>query len=41
MKSLFGNIFTHQNWKYTFDEYENDVKQKKISKSVIKVFTGR
>ena len=41
MKSLFGNIFTHQKWKYTFDEYENDVKQKKISKSVIKVFSGR
>ena len=41
MKSLFGNIFAHQKWKYTFDEYENDIKQKKISKAVIKVFTGR
>jgi len=40
-KSLFGNIFNNVNWKYTFDDYENDVKQKKISKSVVKVFTGR
>ena len=41
MKSLFGNIFNNQKWTYTFDEYENDVNQKKISKVVIKVFTGR
>ena len=41
MKSLFGNIFNNQKWQYTFDEYENDVKQKKISKAIIKVFTGR
>jgi hypothetical protein len=41
MKSLFGNIFNYQKWRYTFDEYENDIKQKKISKAIIKVFTGR
>ena len=41
MKSLFGNIFNNQKWTYSFDEYENDVNQKKISKVVIKVFTGR
>jgi len=41
MKSLFGNIFNNQKWQYTFDEYENDIKQKKISKVIIKVFTGR
>jgi hypothetical protein len=41
MKSLFGNIFNYQKWRYTFDEYENDVKQKKISKAIIKVFSGR
>ena len=41
MKSLLGNIFNNQKWKYTFDEYENDIKQKKLSKAVIKVFTGR
>jgi len=40
-KSLLGNIFNNINWKYTFDDYENDVNQKKISKSVVKVFTGR
>ena len=41
MKSLFGNIFNNQKWKYTFDDYENDIKQKKISKAIIKVFSGR
>jgi hypothetical protein len=41
MKSLFGNIFNNQKWGYTFDEYENDIKQKKISKAIIKVFSGR
>jgi hypothetical protein len=41
IKSLFGNIFNNQKWTYTFDDYENDIKQKKISKAVIKVFTGR
>jgi hypothetical protein len=40
-KSLLGNIFNNINWKYTFDDYEDDVKEKKISKSVVKVFTGR
>jgi hypothetical protein len=41
MKSLFGNIFIHQKWRYTFDEYESDIKEKKISKAIIKVFSGR
>jgi hypothetical protein len=41
MKSLFGNIFNNQKWTYTFEEYENDIKQKKISKAIIKVFSGR
>ena len=41
IKSIFGDINSHQTWKYTFDDYENDVKQKKISKVVVKVFTGR
>jgi hypothetical protein len=41
MKSLFGNIFNNQKWRYTFDDYENDIIQKKISKPIVKVFTGR
>jgi len=41
MKSLFGDIFSYQKWGYKFDEYENDIKQKKLSKSIVKVFTGR
>ena len=31
MKSLLGNIFNNQKWKYTFDEYENDIKQAEIN----------
>jgi len=41
IRSVFGDININQKWKYTFDDYENDVKQKKISKVVVKVFTGR
>jgi hypothetical protein len=40
-KSLLGNISNNVNWKYSFDNYENDIKQKKISKPIVKVFTGR
>jgi len=40
-KSLLGNILNTVNWKYSFDNYENDIKQKKISKAIVKVFTGR
>lgn len=40
-RSLFGNIFNYQKWRYSFDEYENDIKQKKISKAIVKVFSGR
>jgi hypothetical protein len=41
IRSVFGDINNHQKWKYTFDDYENDVRQKKISKVIVKVFTGR
>lgn len=41
IKSIFGDINTHQKWKYTFDDYENDIKEKKIAKPIVKVFTGR
>ena len=40
-KSLFGNIQTTGNWGYSYEQYENHFKNKKIPKSVIKVWTGR
>ena len=39
-KSLFGNIMTYCKWEYSYEEYENDIKHKKIPK-VVKVWTGR
>jgi len=39
-KSIFGNIFNY-NFGYSFDQYVDDVKNKKIKTSIIKVFTGR
>ena len=40
-KSLLGNSLTILNWKYSFDNYENDIKEKRVSKPIVKVFTGR
>jgi hypothetical protein len=39
-KSLFGDIMKYQKWGYSYDEYENDFKNKKVKK-VVKVWTGR
>jgi hypothetical protein len=41
IRSIFGNIFNYQKWGYTFNEYENDINKKQISKPIVKVFTGR
>jgi hypothetical protein len=40
-KSLFGDIHAYMKWGYKFDEYMKDLKNKKLPKSVIKVWTGR
>lgn len=40
-KSLFGNIYIHQQWGYTYKQYIHDLNSKKIKKSIIKVWTGR
>jgi hypothetical protein len=40
-KSLFGDIFHYQRWGYTYDDYEKDLRMKKIPKYIIKVWTGR
>jgi len=40
-KSIFGDIMKYQKWGYTYEQYENDFKNKKIPKYVVKVWTGR
>lgn len=40
-KSLFGDIFQYQTWGYSYDQYENDIKQKKLPKYIVKIWTGR
>jgi hypothetical protein len=40
-KSLLGDIFTWQNFGYSFDEYNDDFNKKKIVRPIIKVWTGR
>jgi hypothetical protein len=40
-KSLFGDIFNYQTWGYSYDQYENDIKQKRLPKYIVKIWTGR
>lgn len=40
-KSLLGRIFNYQKWGYTYDQYINDLKNGKIPKLVVKIWTGR
>ena len=41
-KSLFGDIMKYQRWGYSFNEYMNQLKKKKVVlRPVIKVWTGR
>jgi hypothetical protein len=40
-KSLFGDIFHYQKWGYSYDEYMNDVNQKRLPKYIVKIWTGR
>ena len=40
--SLLGNVYTHYNaFKYTFIDYENDMKNKRIRHLIVKVWSGR
>jgi hypothetical protein len=41
MKSLFGNIFTYQKWCYSYENYENDIKNGKLPNYIVKVWSGR
>jgi hypothetical protein len=40
-KSLLGNIHKYQKWGYTYAEYEEDLRNKKIPKPIVKIWTGR
>ena len=41
-RSLLGNIFNYQNFaRYSYNNYEYDIQNKKITKPLIKVWTGR
>ena len=40
-KSVFGDIMKYQKWGYTYDQYERDLKNEKIPRIVVKVWTGR
>lgn len=40
-KSIFGDIMKYQQWGYTFESYETDLKRRKVPRTVVKVWTGR
>jgi hypothetical protein len=41
-KALLGNIFKYQNFsKYTYENYEEDVKKNILPRPIVKVWTGR
>jgi hypothetical protein len=40
-KSLFGHIHTYQNFGYSYDQYINDINNKKIPQYIVKVWSGR
>jgi len=40
-KSLFGYIHNYQNFGYSYDQYMNDINNKKIPQYVVKVWSGR
>jgi hypothetical protein len=40
-KSLLGNIHTYSKWGITFEDYMNNLKQRKKVLPIVKVWTGR
>ena len=40
-KSLLGDIFHYQRWGYSYEEYMNDVKHKRLPRYTVKIWTGR
>ena len=39
--SLLGSIQTYCRWGYSYNEYLNDIKNNRISRNIVKVWTGR
>ena len=39
--SLFGNIYKHQKWNYTFEDYLYNLKKGTIKKPIVKIWSGR
>ena len=41
-KALMGNIFKYQNFnRYKYENYENDIKNNRLPRPIVKVWTGR
>lgn len=40
-KSILGDIMKYQKWGYSFKDYEDDLKNRKLPKVIVKVWTGR
>lgn len=40
-KSVFGDIMKYQKWGYSYEQYERDFKNRRLSKAIVKVWTGR
>lgn len=40
-KSLLGDIMKYHKWNYNYDDYKADIKNGKIPKIILKVWTGR
>lgn len=41
-KALLGNIFKYQKFSgYSYDNYENDIKNSKLPRPIVKIWTGR
>jgi hypothetical protein len=40
-KALLGTIHSYQTWGYTYSQYEKDVKERTIPKTIVKIWTGR
>lgn len=40
-KSLLGDIMKYHKWGYNYNQYEEDFKQNKVPKIIVKVWTGR
>jgi hypothetical protein len=40
-KSLLGSIHAYQPWGYTYSQYEKDIRERTLPKTIVKIWTGR